>query len=73
MSTTVGRLEAGRDQKAVADHGNEGSVAAILSKQDEIIDVLKSLTAKLDSDAGVSDTDFAALVSDAIAKIELNL
>ncbi len=73
MSETVGRLEAGRSGNVVADQGSEGQVAAMLSKQDEIIDLLKSLAAKLDLDAGVSDTDYASALTDALAKVDLKL
>lgn len=73
MSTTVGRLEAGRAGKVVADQGSEGEVAAILSKQDEIIDLLKALADKLDNDAGVSDTDYVSSLTDALEKVNLTL
>jgi hypothetical protein len=50
---------------------NKSATQAILRKQDEIIDLLKSLTAKLDADAGVTDTDYAALITAALEKVKL--
>ena len=44
---------------------------AMLQKQDEIIDLLKSLAAKLDADTGVNDTDFASTLTDALEKVKL--
>jgi len=44
---------------------------AVLVKQDEIIDLLKSLSAKLDADAGVTDADYAAVITDALEKVKL--
>lgn len=46
---------------------------AILRKQDEIIDLLKALTAKLDADAADTggDSDFAATLTDALEKVVL--
>ncbi len=41
-SNTIGRLESGRDQKAVADQPDSGSVAALLSKQDAILDLINA-------------------------------
>ena len=73
MSTIVGRLEAGRAGNVLSDQPNEGQVAAMLSKQDEIIVLLKALADKLDNDSGVNDTDFASALTDVLAKIELTL
>jgi len=44
---------------------------AMLIKQDELIDLLKSLMAKLDADAGVTDTDYAATLTDLLEKVQL--
>ena len=43
----------------------------MLLKQDEIIDILKALMAKLDADTGVQQTDFAASLTDALKKVVL--
>ena len=48
-----------------------GAKQAMLIKQDELIDIMKSLMAKLDSDAGVGDTDYASALSDALDKVDL--
>ena len=44
---------------------------AILEKQDEIIDLLKNLTAKMDADVGITDADYAATITDALEKVEV--
>lgn len=44
---------------------------AMLQKQDEIIQLLKDLAAKLDADTGVNDTDFASTLTDALEKVKL--
>ena len=44
---------------------------ASLIKQDALIDALKALTAKMDADIGVTDTDYAATLTDALEKVEL--
>jgi len=51
----------------------KSATQAILLKQDEIIDALKALAAKLDADSGDTggDSDYAASISDALAKIKL--
>lgn len=50
---------------------NKSATQAILRKQDEIIDLLKALAAKLDADAGVTDTDYASLLTNALEKVKL--
>lgn len=50
------------------------ALQAVLIKQDEIIDQLKALTAKMDADfADVTNasTDYAASITDALDKVEL--
>lgn len=44
---------------------------AMLLKMDELVVAIKALTAKLDADAGVTDTDYAASISAALEKIKL--
>ena len=43
----------------------------MLKNQDAIIDALKALTAKLDADAGITDTNYASTVTDVLAKLKL--
>jgi len=53
---------------------DRSSIQAILRKQDELIEALKALTAKLDADigaGGASETDYAAAITDAIEKVKL--
>jgi len=69
----IGRLpaeEVGQDH--ILDDPTKG-FQAVLTKQDEIIDLLKALTAKLDADGGVSDTDFASLLTDDLNKLGFSL
>jgi len=47
--------------------------SALLTKVDEMIDLLKALTAKLDADAGVTDTDFASTLTDSLEKLKFRL
>lgn len=52
----------------------KSSLQAVLVKQDEIIDLLKALTAKMDADfADVTNasTDYAAAITDALEKVKL--
>ena len=51
----------------------KSALQAVLVKQDEIIEALKALTAKLDADSGDTggDSDYAATVTDALEKVEL--
>lgn len=44
---------------------------AILINQDAIITALKALCAKLDADAGVTDTNYESLISNALAQVTL--
>ena len=67
----MGRLAADELKKKVLHDAPEKTVAALMSKVDELTVVIKALCAKLDADAGVTDTDYAAVISDAILKIEL--
>jgi len=46
----------------------KSSEALALKKIDELIDAVKSLCAKLDADATVTDTDYAALISAKLKK-----
>lgn len=55
-------------ENTIADGSAE---QAMLQKQDEIIDLLKALTAKLDADAGVADTNYAALITNSLNKVVL--
>ena len=66
----MGRLTADELQKKVLHDAPEKTVAALMSKVDELTDVIKALCAKLDADA-VGGADYAAVISDAILKIEL--
>jgi len=46
---------------------------AILTKLDEISSLMKNLAEKLDADTGVTDGDYAAVLTDALDEIELKL
>lgn len=67
MSQTLGRLTS---TEGVPHDNPSATVAAILTKQDQIIDMLKALTAKLDADGGVTDADYATL-TDSLKKVDL--
>jgi hypothetical protein len=67
----LGRLSADELGKKVLHDAPEKQVAALMSKVDELTTALAALCAKLDADAGVTDTDYAATISDSVAKIEL--
>ena len=66
----LGRLSADELNKKVIHDAPEKQVAALMSKVDELTDVIKALCAKLDADA-VGSATYAADISDSIAKIEL--
>ena len=72
MSIQYGRLESA-NQKVINDTPSV-KVAAMLSKQDEIIDTLAALTAKMDADfADVTNAsvDYAASITDGLTKIDI--
>jgi len=72
MSIQYGRLESA-SQKVINDTPSV-KVAAMLSKQDEIIDTLASLTAKMDADfADVANAsvNYAASITDGLTKIDI--
>ena len=68
MSTTKGRKTFTQYTRTMADRSAE---QGMLVKQDAIIDTLKALAAKLDADAGVTDTDYASTLTDLLSKLEL--
>ena len=71
--TELGRLpDAEAAAKIIADAPNK-QIAAMLTQQDKLIDAIKALTAKLDLDATVTDSNYAALISDGLNKIQLYL
>jgi len=71
----------GRRDVVEVDSGNlthdapNNTVEAMLTKQDAIIDALKALAAKIDADSGDTggDSDYASLITDSLAKLELVL
>ena len=67
----LGRLEY-PDQPIFHDAPSQ-TMSAVLSKLDELINMNKALNAKLDSDVGVADTDYASLLSDDVSLIDLSL
>ena len=71
MSLTLGRLSSTELGKPVLHDQPSKTSSAVMSKLDELIDAIKALTAKLDADAGVTDTNYAALISNAISKVDL--
>lgn len=62
----------GAVDKFIDTVARRSALQAVLIKQDEIIDDLKALAAKLDADAGVTDTDYASSITDALEKVDLN-
>jgi len=72
MSEQLGRLV--NPEQIVIHDAPEQTVSAILTKQDEIIDLLKALTAKIDADSGDTggDADYSDLTA-ALNKVSLSL
>lgn len=68
----LGRLSPGEVGHPVLHDAPEKQMQAVMSKLDELVDVIKALTAKLDADGGV-DTDYAAEVTASLSKIQLFL
>jgi hypothetical protein len=66
----IGRLSQDELNKKVLHDAPEKTVAALMSKVDELTDVIKALCAKLDADS-VGAADYEATISDSILKIEL--
>jgi len=67
----VGRPERPNTQVYTDTVPDGSSLQAVLVKQDEIIATLKALTAKLDVDSGVADTNYAALLTNALKVVKL--
>lgn len=64
----------GPERESYTDTVPQGSaLQGMLRKQDEIIDLLKALTAKLDADSADTggDSDYAAELTDALEKVKL--
>lgn len=65
----------GPKKRFIDDIPQSGALQAVLIKQDELIDQIKALTAKMDADfADVTNasTDYASSISDGIAKVKLS-
>ena len=71
MSLILGRLASAEKAKPVIYDAPEKTISALLSNNDALIDAVKALCAKLDADAGVTDTNYAALISNSLSKIDL--
>jgi hypothetical protein len=71
--TKLGRLSDAEKELDVLHDAPQKQMAAVMSKLDEIIKILKDLTAKLDADSGVNDTNYASTLTDALKEIELKL
>jgi hypothetical protein len=50
---------------------NKSAMQAMLRNQDAVIDAIKAIAAKLDADAGVTDTNYASTITDLLSKIAL--
>jgi hypothetical protein len=70
--TELGRLPSEQVGSKILHDAPEKQISAMLSKQDEIIDLIKALCEKLDADA-VGGADYAATISDGLKKIQLYL
>lgn len=70
--TTIGRLPAEEVDEIHTLDSPEQGYKAVLSKQDQIIDLLAALTAKLDGE-GTLGGGYAAAVSDDLLKIKFRL
>lgn len=68
--TKIGRLTDEQVGKPVINDAPEQQMKAVMSQLDQLVGVVKALTAKLDLDGGVTDADYAASVS-ALIEIEL--
>lgn len=71
--TKLGRLSDSEKMLPIVHDDPSQQMKAVMSKLDELIGAVKALTAKLDADGGVTDTDYAALITNAIKEIELKL
>ena len=73
MSTETGRLPAAQVGKPVLHDAPEKQVRAMMTQLDELVTAIKALAAKLDADATVTDTNYAALISASLKKLDLHL
>lgn len=67
--TLVGRLSPEEAALPVLADASNRQVLALQTKVDLLTDAVKALCAKLDGDAGVTSTDYAATISDALSKV----
>jgi hypothetical protein len=72
MSSELGRLPASQVGKSVLHDAPEKQMEAVMSQLDQVVTAMKALTAKLDAEGSI-DTDYASLISDSLAKIDLHL
>ena len=71
MSTLKGRQGAPVEEAFDDTIARKSAPQGMLIKIDEFVDAMKALAAKLDSDGGITDTDYASTITDALAKLEL--
>lgn len=71
MSKTLGRLPQALVGKSIPYDAPERVVQALLTANDQMIDAIQQLCAKLDADAGVTDTNFNTLIGSKLVKIDL--
>lgn len=71
MSLTLGRLPQALVGKSIPYDAPERTVQALLTANDKLIDAIKAIAAKLDADAGVTDTNYAATITNSLQKIDL--
>ncbi len=69
--TLVGRLSPEEAALPVIGDVSNRQVLALTTKVDQLTDAIKALTAKLDTDGGVTGTDFAATITDALSKLQI--
>lgn len=72
MNPELGRLSSGEVGKPVVHDDPSKQGQAVQSQLDAVVDALKALCAKLDTDA-VGGADYAATISDSLKKIVLYL
>jgi hypothetical protein len=73
MSDKIGRIPVENLYDKHVHDGPNRTVEAMLTQQDQMIGMLQDLAAKLDADTGVTDTDYAATLTDSMQKLDLIL
>lgn len=70
--TTLGRLSTAQMSQLILDNPSQ-VVLALVTQQDAIIAALQAISAKLDADGGVTDTNYASTITASLAALNFKI